>query len=276
MISKAFAGSIVVAPASSMMSAAYGFARVSAAIAIAALIVWPAAAAAQVAVVPDYDLAGGVLAASSYETFSGLVPEGKELDFRREVVDAAQAPGSMLSLHTFVADVWGAATSNFYSRIGNAINHGDGLANVDYARVTCLPSSTGPCIAHKTALRSHPDAGYGQWLYSDNVGPGTQAVRWITADNPAVYGDKSYAIPRIDVIQSDVDVTEAVVQWNVSSGSTGDYLRIVRPVEQGGGYALRITKDGQLFVNDMSLEQYIAHQVAVQMGLRPLGPIGGH
>jgi hypothetical protein len=251
----------------------------SAVIGLAALLGAGTAAQAQDALSPQYTLAGGVLAAPSYATFNGLVPDGKQFDFRREVVDAALAPGSMLSLHTFVVDVSGAKASNFYSRIGNAVNHGDGLANVDYARVTCMPSSTGPCIAHKTALRAHANAGYGQWLYSDNVGPGTQAVRWITADNPAVYGDTSYAIPRIDVIQSDVDVTEAVVQWNVSVGSTGDYLRIVRPVEQGGGYALRITKDGQLFINDMSLEQYIAQQVALQFsqqnGRRPLPSTGG-
>ena len=198
------------------MSIARGFARLSAAAGIVAMLGWAAPAVAQVEAAPLYNQAGGVLAAPSFTTFNGLVPDAKEFDFRRDVVDAALAPGSMLSLHTFVVDVFGAKTSNFYSRIGNAINHGDGLANVDYARVTCLPESTGPCIAHKTALRAHAAAGYGQWLYSDNIGPGTQAVRWITADNPAVYGDTSYEIPRIDVIQADVDVTEAVVQWNVS------------------------------------------------------------
>jgi len=249
------------------MSASRGIVRMFAVVGVVAMLGAGPAAHAQDALAPQYTLAGGVLAAPSFASFSGTVPAGKEFDVRREVVDAAMAPGSMLSLHTFNVDVWGASTSNFYSRIGNAINHGDGLANVDYARVTCLPSSTGPCIAHKTALRAHSAAGYGQWLYSDNIGPGTQAVRWITADNPAVYGDTSYAIPRIDVIQSDVDVTEAVVQWNVSDASTGDYLRIVRPAGQGGGYALRITKDGVLYIGDLTLDEYIARQVALRMGI---------
>ena len=231
------------------------------------------AANAQVAITPDYSLAGGVLAAPSYSMFTGLVPAAKEFDFRRDIVDAALAPGSMLSLHTFVVDVWGATSSNFYSRIGNAINHGAGLANVDYARVTCTPESTGACIAHKTALRAHANAGYGQWLYSDNVGPGTQAVRWITADNPEVYGDTSYATPYIDVVQSDVDVTQAVVQWNVSAGSTGDYLRIIRPPGEGGGYALRITKDGTIYIGNLSLDEYIAQQVAIRMGVPASSPL---
>jgi len=249
------------------MSHSSGLVRTSVAFGVAAMLgIASTADADDVTVIaPSYTMAGGALSAASYSDFTGLVPAGKELDFRRDGVNAALSPGSMLSLHTFVVDVWGANSSNFYSRIGNAINHGDGLANVDYARVTCLPESTGPCIAHKTALRAHSSAGYGQWLYSDNVGPGTQAVRWITADNPEVYGDTSYAIPRIDVIQSDVDVTEAVVQWNVSQGSTGDYLRILRPIEKGGGYALRITKDGQIFIGDLSLDDYIAKQVALAL-----------
>jgi hypothetical protein len=223
---------------------------------------------AQVPIVADYVFEDGVLSAATFRTFSGVVPDGKQLDFQRDVVDAALAPYAKLSLHTFISDVWGAPNSNFYSRLGNAINHGPGLVNVDYARVTCMPESTGPCIAHKTALRAHALAGYGQWLYSDNVGPGTQAVRWITADNPSVYGDVSYAVPHIDVIQNDVDVTAAVIQWNVSSRSTGDFVRIIRPSEVGGGYAFRITKDGQIFINEMSLDQYIAKQVAIQLGLR--------
>jgi hypothetical protein len=72
-------------------------------------------------------------------------------------------------------------------------------------------------------------------------------------------------VPFVDVIQSDLDIVGAVVQWNVSAHTTGDYLRIVRP---GGGYALRITKDGQIFIGEQSLEAYIARQVQLQTGIR--------
>lgn len=106
------------------------------------------------------------------------------------------------------------------------------------------------------------------WLSQESVGPYLQAVRWISADNPALHGDASYAIPRIDVISSNLDVTTAVVQWNVSANSTGDYLRIVkpRPVSPGGPCALRITKDGEIFIGDLSLDQYIDARIRAALG----------
>ena len=104
------------------------------------------------------------------------------------------------------------------------------------------------------------------WLSQENVGPYLQAVRWVSADNPPA--GTTYAIPRIDVISNDVDVTAAVVQWNVSPKTTGDYLRILKPppVYSGSGYAFRLTKDGTIFIGDLSLDQYIDARIRAALG----------
>jgi hypothetical protein len=101
------------------------------------------------------------------------------------------------------------------------------------------------------------------WLSQENVGPYLQSVRWISADNPPP--GITYAIPRIDVISNDVDVTAAVVQWNVSPKTTGDYLRILKP-SAGNGYAFRLTKDGNIFIGDLSLDQYIDARIRAALG----------
>jgi hypothetical protein len=94
--------------------------------------------------------------------------------------------------------------------------------------------------------------------------PYLQAVRWVSADNPPA--GTTYAIPRVDVIPDTVDVTAAVVQWNVSAKTTGDYLRIVKPPSSGGGYAFRLTKDGNIFIGNLSLDQYIDARVHAILG----------
>jgi hypothetical protein len=164
-----------------------------------------------------------------------------------------------MAVRTIVAGVWGAAGSSFYGDFHGTTNHGAGLASGDYRRGECATGSTGPNIVRKTALRANPGSGYGQWLHSDNIGPNVQASRYITADNPAAYGDVSYAIPNIDVIQNDIDVTQAVVQWNVSAGSTGDFLRIFGP---NGRRVFSIGKDGTIKINGMTLDDYIDARIA--------------
>ena len=67
------------------------------------------------------------------------------------------------------------------------------------------------------------------------------------------------------MISNDVDVTAAVVQWNVSPKTTGDYLRILK-ASPGSGYAFRLTKDGNIFIGDLSLDQYIDARIRAALG----------
>jgi hypothetical protein len=217
-----------------------------------------------------YAYANGVLAAPNYYSFVGTVPAGKELDVHRlDAYSVTLGAGSA----TKVADSFtivnsqSAPSSAAYGDIHTIVNDDPGLANTDYRRVHCDYPSTGYCIARKTAARGNPSSPpWGMWLSSENVGPYLQAVRWVSADNPPA--GTTYAIPRIDVIGSDVDVTAAVVQWNVSAKTTGDYLRILKPapVLSGSGYAFRITKDGTIFIGDLSLDQYIDARIRAALG----------
>lgn len=192
------------------------------------------------------------------------VPAGHEFDLERKVLDINLETSAIFSLQTAVIDVHGAAQSDFYGAYYGANNWGAGLACYDYRRVTAKPDSTGPNVVRKTALRATATSGYGQWLHSDNPGPYCQACRWITADNPTVYGDTSYSIPNIDVIQNTLDVTNAVVQWNVSPKSTGDYLRIAR--KDGSGWAFTLGLDGTITIDGQTLDQIIAAKVTAMTG----------
>jgi hypothetical protein len=218
-----------------------------------------------------YSYAGGLLAAPDYLSFAGIVPPGKQFNVRRlDASSVTLGAGSQWKVaDSFTIVAASAPSSAAYGDIHTIVNGGAGLANVDYRRVHCDYPATGFCIARKTAARGNPSSPQtGMWLSQENVGPYLQAVRWISADNPALHGDTSYEIPRIDVINSNVDVTTAVVQWNVSAKSTGDYLRILkpRPVSSGGLYALRITKDGDIFIGDLSLDQYIDARIRAALG----------
>jgi hypothetical protein len=51
----------------------------------------------------------------------------------------------------------------------------------------------------------------------------------------------------------------------VSAKSTGDYLRIVK-APPAAGYAFRLTKDGAIFIGDLSLDQYIDARVHAILG----------
>jgi len=217
-----------------------------------------------------YSYANGVLASPNYFSFVGTVPPGKEFNLHRlDAYSVTLGAGSQ----SRVADSFtiinpnSASSSAAYGDIHTIVNDGPGLANADYRRVHCDYPSTGFCIARKTAARGNTNSPqWGMWLSQENVGPYLQAVRWITADNPPA--GTTYAIPLIDLIGSDVDVTSAVVQWNVSTKTTGDYLRILkpRPVVSGSGYAFRLTKDGNIFIGDLSLDQYIDARVRAALG----------
>ena len=217
-----------------------------------------------------YAYANGVLAAPNYYSFVGAVPAGKEFNVHRldaYSVTLGAGSASKISDSFTIVNATSAPSSAAYGDIHAIINDGPGLANADYRRVHCDYPSTGTCIARKTAVRGNPNSPqWGMWLSQENVGPYLQAVRWISADNPPA--GITYAIPRIDLIGADVDVTSAVVQWNVSAKTTGDYLQILkpRPVLSGSGYAFRITKDGNIFIGDLSLDQYIDARIHAALG----------
>ena len=166
-----------------------------------------------------YAYANGVLASPNYFSFVGTVPPGKEFNVHRldaySVTLGAGSASKVADSFTII-NANSAASSAAYGDIHAIINDGPGLANPDYRRVHCESPSTGYCIARKTAARGNPNSPqWGMWLSQENVGPYLQSVRWISADNPPA--GTTYAIPRIDVISNNVDVTAAVVQWNVSA-----------------------------------------------------------
>ena len=233
-----------------------------------ALAFMATAADAQVEVSQSpYTYANGVLAAPNYFSYMGTVPAGKEFNVHRldaySVTLGANSQSKVADSFTIVNHT-SAPSSAAYGDIHSIINNGPGLANADYRRVHCDSPSTGYCIARKTAARGNPASPqWGMWLSQENVGPYLQSVRWISADNPPA--GVTYAIPRIDVVSNDVDVTAAVVQWNVSPKSTGDYLRIVK-ASPSSGYAFRLTKDGTIFIGDVSLDQYIDARIRAALG----------
>jgi len=115
-------------------------------------------------------------------------------------------------------------------------NRGAGTAAPDYARVEAAPGSTGHVIARKTAVRGAATSRT-VWAEQINLGPFTQAGLWITSDGQQTPVD--YVI----VVQNTVDVTKSVIQWNRSTASSGDYLRVFGPDSK---IAFRITMDGDL------------------------------
>lgn len=191
-----------------------------------------------------------------------VVKAGKQCDFQRRALDIVLEANAVATVEAQVTQVRGEAPSSYaYGDLCGMTNWGNGLACWTYHRIETAPGSTGPNICTKTALRAQPGASYGQWLHSENVGPNVGAVWWVTADNPAVYGDASYATQWVLGVMGDVDVAQAVIQWNVSQKSTGDFVRLTR---QDGkpGWALRIGRDGSIWINDKSLEQIVDERIA--------------
>lgn len=192
------------------------------------------------------------------------VPAGKEFDLDRKVLDINLEANAVVTMEARVTNIHGAAGSCSYGDLCGATNWGAGLACWDYRRVEAAAGSTGPNIVRKTALRAQPGASYGQWLHSENVGPNVQAVWWVTADNPGVYGVSSYGTQWVLGVMGDVDVAQALIQWNVSPKTTGDFVRLTR---QDGkpGWALRIGRDGAIWINGKSLEQIIDERVMAKL-----------
>lgn len=205
---------------------------------------------------PPYVNYGGAEASQEYWTGDMTVPSYKQLDLHRWDGHVTLNASSIGSGYSNITQVNG--SGYWYENISYTIVNDNALGVGDYRRVEC--TGNGFCIAHKTAVRGDASSpAWGMWLYQDNVGPHVAAVRMILADNPEVYGDTSYAIPNIDVIGGNVDVQNAVIQWNVSPKSTGDLIRVFDP---NGALKFQITKDGSLIVDGISLETYIAQVVA--------------
>jgi hypothetical protein len=215
-------------------------------------------------VVPQYVWAGGVLAAQNYKFFDGNVPADKTMTFNRnDLWPMTMEPGATAAVMSTNADVTGGA--NFYASISYGVNHTTATMVGDYRRTHCEDTvTTGFCIAHKTAVRNLSGGLWGMWLYQDQIGPGVMAARYISADNPAGHGDTSYAVPFIDIVASDLDITQSVVRWNVSDLSTGDYLQLHH---NNVGVVMRIDHDGVVYapnvvIGGVPLDQYIRNVVA--------------
>ena len=91
-------------------------------------------------------------------------------------------------------------------------------------------------IARKTAVRGVSTSST-VWAEQINLGPYAQAGLWIASDG------QQTAVPYVMVVQNSLDITKSVAQWNKSTASTGDYLRVFNG---DGTSVFRITGDGDI------------------------------
>ncbi len=184
----------------------------------------------------SFALANGMLAVTHLFTGTVVIPAEKRLDINRYELSVELGANGFYRTNNDMITVNGAAGSNAYQDVRMMTNRGAGTAAPDYARVEAAPGSTGHVIARKTAVRGAATSRT-VWAEQINLGPFTQAGLWIGSDGQQTPVD--YVI----VVQSSVDVTKSVVQWNRSTDSNGDYLRVYRPDSTLG---FRITMDGDL------------------------------
>lgn len=186
---------------------------------------------------PVYTFAGDVLGVYSYSSGEVGVPAGKVYNFGRveNVVDLGANSTSIV--RSILLDVYGtSASSASYGMTTRVENHGIGLANGDYVRVF---GGTGPNIAHKTAVRGDANQ-WAVWNYQINMGPGAKAALWIGGDNPEVEGRGYDTVPNVIVVNNNLQVTGAVIQWNARTDSTGRLLKIFN----GNKLVFEVTADG--------------------------------
>ena len=184
----------------------------------------------------SFALANGMLAVTHLFTGTVVIPAEKRLDINRYELSVELGANGFYRTNNDMITVNGAAGSNAYQDVRMMTNRGAGTAAPDYARVEAAPGSTGHVIARKTAVRGAATSRT-VWAEQINLGPFTQAGLWIGSDGQQTPVD--YVI----VVQNSVDVTKSVVQWNRSTDSNGDYLRVYRPDSTLG---FRITMDGDL------------------------------
>lgn len=124
-----------------------------------------------------------------------------------------------------------------YDNINLMMGYGSGLINADYQRVENY--GTGPAITRKTAVRGYAGQ-WAVWAEQINLGPGSKAALWISGDNPELSGLRAHSTEEVMVINSNLDVTNAVIQWNATSYSSGVFLRVFRD----GKLVFEVTRDG--------------------------------
>ncbi len=197
----------------------------------------------------SYALANGALAVTHFFTGALDIPDHRESDINRYEIAAKIGTGAQFAGNNSIVRVRGAAGSNAYQDLRLMVNRGAGTVSPDYARVEAEAGSTGAVIARKTAVRGARTSSV-VWAEQFALGPYTGAGLWFASDG------QQTAVDHIAVVQSSLDVTASLLQWNRSVGTTGDYVRVVKP---DSSYAFRITNDGDIiWGRDESLRAELA------------------
>lgn len=183
-----------------------------------------------------YTLANGALAVTHFFTGALDIPDHKESEINRYEIAAKIGAGSHFASNNSIVRVRGAEGSNAYQDLRLMVNRGAGTIAPDYARAEAEAGSTGPVIARKTAVRGVKTSSV-VWAEQIAMGPFTQAGVWFEGDGGHV------PVEHIVVVQSSLDVTTSLLQWNRSVGTTGDYVRVLKP---DSSIAFRITNEGDL------------------------------
>jgi hypothetical protein len=184
----------------------------------------------------SYALAHGMLAVTNFFTGTLDIPENRRLDINRYELSVKVAADGYYRSNNSVIHVNGAPSSAAYQDLRLMINDGAGTVAPDYSRVEAGNGSTGPVIARKTAVRGVATSST-VWAEQINLGPYTQAGIWFAADG------QQTPVERVIVVQNSLDLNKAVVQWNKSAASPGDYLRTLNP---DSSYSFRITGEGDI------------------------------
>jgi hypothetical protein len=173
----------------------------------------------------EYDYANGALGAQTYSAGNLSVPPSKQYNYERLAVTVAQGKASMAALRIGFVDIYSQAQSHGYGNVLRIRNHGDGGVSGDYIRAEGMAGSTGPVIAHKTAVRG-PELQWAVWGYQVAMGPGAKAAMW-------VHGDQAGAVvkvPHVFVVSGELDAG-AVIHWNAQPNSSGVLFRVYRGTE---------------------------------------------
>ena len=202
------------------------------------LILASLSAQAQTQIAPPSGPYHGVLYANSYQIGSLLVSSGTIREFGRFDIDMDVEAGASYRHRTIILDCDAVTGAACYGDVSLTYNLGKGLANSDYRRVEGATGS-GPSIARKTAVRGDP-AQWANWAHQINLGPGAKAALWISGDNPELSQHDADHVPNVIVINSNLNVDNAVIQYNAHTTSTGAFLRVFK----GGKMIFEVTKDG--------------------------------
>jgi hypothetical protein len=163
------------------------------------------------------------------------------LDLRRTWINAIVPDGSTMSAEDVQGHVYVGPTASWYGRVTNIANSGPGGVVGQTTRLHCDNASGGYCIGMKVAVRGKVPDAWGVWWAQWGVGPGMSFGHYVGCDQ---YGPCPQPLPYYTVIMEDVNVTQAVLRWNRSAGSTGDLIQILSP--DGRGIIFRIDGEGRV------------------------------